>query len=164
MNESTKVIFDYLQVVSQFGQRQKEAKGWPYGSIEDFILSNGQSFERDFLTGQEEVPRGQMQQCYKNTFDLCLHDPMFSYVEGYAVARDVPLPLMHAWAVTPGGNVVDPTWKHGVAYFGVKLPLWYCTQVVCKTQKWGVLDAWTLGFPLLTGEHIWPLVRKEVKL
>ena len=165
MNQLTKQVYDYLEMVVKVAAPMAAKRAWPYGCIEDFILKNGQSFEREVLGKDDaEWMRGELGQCYKNTFELCTSEPIFTYCEGYAVADKLPLPLLHAWAVTPGGNVVDPTWKNGQAYFGVKFPLWYCMKVMWKTEMWGVLDSWTIQFPLLTGKHPWPLIKEEVRL
>jgi hypothetical protein len=157
MNYPSKGIMTYLKVVAEFGRAMKKKKGWVYGSVEEFLAVNGRSFEESILGGSGEVEMGEKQMCYRNAFNLAVENPAFTYCEGYAVADKVPIPLMHAWTVTEGGNVVDPTWKHGVAYFGVKLPIWYVHRVIFKTMKWGVLDSWTIQWPLLTGVHPWPL-------
>ena len=163
MNYAAKGIMDYLKMVSEFGQKMKVKQGWAYGCVEDFILQNGKSFEQSILGGSE-VEAGEKKMCFRNSFYLALENPLFHYCEGYAVAWNVPLPLMHAWVVTDCGNVIDPTWKHGVAYFGVEIPVWYCNRVMVKTEQWGVLDSWKIRWPLLSGQHSWPLAASPENL
>lgn len=53
----------------------------------------------------------------------------------------------HAWTVTAGGTVIDPTWNHeeGVAYFGVILPLRWVAEVVRTAKVWGIREALKSG-------------------
>lgn len=67
-------------------------------------------------------PRGR---CFNNVRRLTEADPWFRYVEG--VALKVPgVADWHAWAATPHGFVVDPTWHpsgfppEAQKYFGVE--------------------------------------------
>ena len=65
---------------------------------------------------------GQPQDCFKNALLLVLKNPGFIYVEGFArhlIGRNCDCIEHHAWAVDAAGRVYDPTWKHGVEYFGI---------------------------------------------
>ena len=60
--------------------------------------------------------------------------------------------LLHAWLVTPDGEVVDPTWRElGNEYYGVPFKLDYVTGTVLANEYYGVLDSWQTGWPLLQG-------------
>lgn len=61
--------------------------------------------------------------CFDNVRRLVEADPWFTYVEG--VATNTPVTAeWHAWAVTPSGFVLDPTWHRlgippvGQTYYG----------------------------------------------
>jgi hypothetical protein len=63
-------------------------------------------------------------ECFENATRLVEADPTLRYVEGVGITTD-HLACLHAWAVTPAGVVIDPTWdvpeQHryfGVAYVG----------------------------------------------
>src|ERR1700722_8420421 len=68
--------------------------GWwyePCGSIEDFSL-------------------GLPQHCHKNATDLILTNDSLIYCEGYALARGVGQPTLHAWVTDGMGRAIDNTW------------------------------------------------------
>lgn len=152
------IIEEYLKALSKFNQ----GKNWPYQNLYDFLIKEGQQFTKihDFReTGYE---RGEAKNCYGNSYQIAVMDNNINYCEGIAVAHNVPLPMAHAWNYIPGLGVVDSTWKNGVEYFGVVIPKWYLTQLVLNSSRYGVLDAWDLGWPLLSGKHKWPLTMTQV--
>lgn len=118
-----------------------------YACIEDFVLTHGKLFlakpRPDF------VKQGVMKECFKNAFDLCAATD-WTYCEGYAMGEFFP--MLHGWAVDNEGFAIDPTWKDGRMYFGVVLPHWYVVRTIVKRKPYGVLDAWELHYPLLSGE------------
>lgn len=61
---------------------------------------------------------GQMGDCFPNALNLALRARLH-YVEGYAIAGDISIPLEHAWCVNDAGRVYDPTWPDGHTYFGM---------------------------------------------
>ncbi|MDD2923193.1 MAG: hypothetical protein PHQ36_12980 [Anaerolineales bacterium] len=65
----------------------------------------------------------------------------WTYVEGFAIASIIPIPLHHAWVVDSNGNVIETTWETpGVEYFGVALDYSFIHEVMFETKRYGVLD------------------------
>jgi len=145
-------IKNYLQVTADFA-KEHHNNDWPYSCISDFILKNGKAYKLHYSA--KFLPQGRMGECFRNALHFVERGGKdFKYVEGYAFS--VCIPMMHAWAAE-GNHVFDPTWKDGQAYFGVEFPLSYVRKVIFQREKWGVIDAWDIGFPLLTGKHEYPI-------
>ena len=60
---------------------------------------------------------------------------------------------MHAWCVDQQDRVVDPTWPHGVAYFGIVFRWDYMLWITLKKDTFGILSDLEAAQGLLTGEH-----------
>lgn len=58
-------------------------------------------------------------QCYQNAYRL-MDNRSMTYCEGYAAIKGLGIPIAHAWVVDSDGFVIDPTWKDGTEYFGVR--------------------------------------------
>lgn len=80
-------------------------------------------------------------QCYRNAGCLALDNPQLIYCEGYAVTARCPLPLHHAWCLTPDGCVVDNTWEldAGAEYVGVAFSSDFLAKHLASNRVWGVL-------------------------
>ena len=80
-----------------------------------------------------------------------------TYAEGFAASlfegQIRPHFGLHAWAVTREGEAIDPTWPHGVEYFGVVFDLDYVLKTVTRREEYGVIDNYQEDFPLLAGAH-----------
>jgi len=127
-------------------------------SFEEFLLAEGREME----PGEVRL-NGEIKECFMNAYH-CAERHNLLYVEGYAHSV---IPTMHAWIADETGNAFDPTWKKmGEEYFGVVFPLEYVNKIIFARECYGVIDSWELGFPLLTGEHEYPIteetLRKEV--
>jgi hypothetical protein len=79
------------------------------------------------------------------------------YVEGYAVNPGCPLAVPHAWltrADTPE-QAYDVAWDAAgdAEYLGIPFQMDYVRHVyrASKKRELGVLEAWWLGYPLVTG-------------
>jgi hypothetical protein len=61
------------------------------------------------------------QHCYENAWTQVEADRTLVYCEGYAIEEAGVLPVLHGYALTPDGRVVDPSWGDGgaVQYFGI---------------------------------------------
>lgn len=122
-----------------------------------FVLANGRDFQPCENPAQWIKRRGRIGNCYKNAFLLVLEHPKdLRYAEGYAARMEEGHPIickgLHAWAVTKDGEVVDPTWKNGVEYFGVAFEFEQVRQVMMRNQDFsGVIDDVAGGWPLLKG-------------
>jgi hypothetical protein len=116
--------------------------------IRQLMLERGQEFERDDSKLDKDWShiQGPAKECFKNSADAAVTNPELTYVEGYALVKDMPMPFAHAWLVDKNGLVVDPTWEDGHSYFGIKFEtsqlvehltnvgyqiierVWYCDQ------------------------------------
>jgi hypothetical protein len=127
---------------------------WSYSSIEDFVLKNGKQY--DYAVSG--VRKGKMKECFMNAYHLVQRDPSLTYVEGYAKTKNLPIAVLHAWAVDKDGNVHDPTWEDGSSYFGVSFSRDFVEETIVSKGTYGVIDNYEQGFPLLSGKS-----SKEVK-
>ena len=137
----------YLEVTSGLrGDNPKLAFSGP----EQIVLTLGKSFTPQPLP--DEYSRGPQKECYKNTFQLVMENPELTYVEGFAVPDNVPIPLAHAWAVDVDGMVIDTTWPNpGKEYVGVAMSWEFVAETAIRTEVYGVFDMnrelYTNGFP-----------------
>lgn len=76
--------------------------------------------------------------CYKNAA-LCA-GPVKTYCEGYAVAKNLTIPLSHAWLSADGVEAIDPTWEDGVEYFGVGFSQDFLLDFQTRTKLYGVFE------------------------
>jgi hypothetical protein len=111
-----------------------------------FIKNNGKEYS-------ESIPAqkmGRVKQCYMNAYRLADRDPSLTYVEGVAMNASVPFPLEHAWVVNQQGQVIDPTWSDGKAYFGVPFSNDYMHKVALRSGVYGIISH--TNKPLLQGK------------
>lgn len=107
---------------------------WKYNSFEELILDCG--VEMSYAPLPNNIDRGSPKNCYYNCFELLREHPDLTYCEGYAMSEDLPLPLFHAWLIDEDGNVIDPTWKSGDAYFGVPFNTeWFINLLVSRNRE-----------------------------
>jgi len=148
-------VVDYLEMLCLV-QRQCGTRGrgdWKYLCMEEFVLKEGQMFNNILTELPDDISRGTPKMCFQN----CMHViawpndvSNYFYCEGYALGS--VLPMLHAWLVTPEGKVVDPTWPEpGAEYFGVVFKGSWARRQTLKQESYGLLDAWTSGWPLLKG-------------
>lgn len=110
--------------------------------------------------GQEHTPQplpegvriGKKKFCFMNAYQLAEMRDDLIYVEGYAVAKGLPIAFIHAWCIDRDNNVIDPTWGEGDSYFGIPLDLNYVRRIILARGMYGVLDNMEQGFPALRGE------------
>ncbi len=93
---------------------------WKYQSYEELILDCGLAMKGK--PRSSDIYLGRPKSCYYNCQQLVFTNEELIYIEGYALAQDLNLPLSHAWLMNSNGDGVDPTWETpGAAYFGVSL-------------------------------------------
>jgi hypothetical protein len=91
--------------------------GLVYRSAYDFVADHGVEYPR--IAWRHEFPTGVVRQCFGNAVTLAARDGL-RYVEGFALCPD-HLAHLHAWNVTPAGDLVDSTWLNsGLFYIGVE--------------------------------------------
>jgi hypothetical protein len=130
--------------------------GLHYTCAADFVLQHGQPYVPAPHPYRE---RGAEKCCYGNAIMLAVKYPALRYVEGYALLSLAPMPVQHAWNVTPDGGLVDITWRPvGAAYLGVEFALERADDATWNGDA-SILDDWQRGWPLFrvpwTGERSW---------
>jgi hypothetical protein len=93
---------------------------------------------------------GTPQQCHTNAADLVLADDSLFYCEGYALAKGVSQPTLHAWVTDGTGRAIDNTWATpGVAYAGVPFQSQFWAMTALNNRATiSLLDDWENGYPL----------------
>lgn len=150
----------YLRGVAESMAARRQTP-YRYASYEALVLDRGQPWPGTRLP--RIAVRGPMKMCYDNTLRLVraarrrpLRLPL-RYVEGYAIpwidGRGY-IPVQHAWAIDPDGDVWDPTWPEPErsAYYGIAFE-WE------EVERFDRLDPDALG--ILASEYLieCPLLR-----
>jgi hypothetical protein len=106
----------------------------------------GQHFA-EVANGAQLPSAGKLGYCYQNALRAIADDPSLTYVEGYAIATEIPVPLEHAWCVDTRGVVWDPTWNTSTAhkpeviqYFGMLMHPRFVSKINGITGYYGVLS------------------------
>jgi len=108
----------YLQDLATVMKKVPGRTDWKYRGFEELVLECGRVMEPKPLP--KNVKQGQPRVCYANCQRLVLKNRSLTYVEGYAMAQGVSIPLQHAWLVDANGYVIDPTWETpGCCYLGI---------------------------------------------
>src|SRR5579872_572248 len=128
----------------------------PNSLVTPFVERHGRFFQPQFLP--RWIRRGRFGVCFANAFRLLMRHDMI-YVEGYAISTGSSMGNLHAWCVDRDGNVYDPTWKNGDAYFGIPFKSEYVKSVIAERIErlgeeayFGILDDYPAGWPLVR-EH-----------
>lgn len=120
-------IYHYLQDMA------KHDEYWAYR----FVAKHGRAFgPKQPLP--EGVRRGPLKYCYSSAWNLTRVRKELIYVEGFARAilgvgkngyADDYIDA-HAWVVNARGEVIDPTWPHGIEYFGIPFKREYADKMM----------------------------------
>jgi hypothetical protein len=130
-------IRKYLSFIAKIQAKSSRNKNWKYKSYEELVLDIGSEF---YSEGTILDEYGEMGYCYKNAALRSLRTREH-YCEGWAVTKELPIPLQHAWCVDENDEVMDPTWHNQPAiYIGVKLELEYVTKHLLKTGYYGIFE------------------------
>jgi hypothetical protein len=154
-HEHEEAITHYLQAFRDMRTPGAGVADFRYKGPESYLLDKGR-----FWTPQPLPPgvsKMRAKECFRNAIRLLVMrtDLDLRYCEGYATTHTLGIPLHHGWCVTPIGNVVDPTWKDGAAYYGVAYT--FNESFPALEASGSVLHDYKNGFPVLkTGE---PLIR-----
>lgn len=110
----------YLEQNADLIRNFRSYVDWKYRSYEELILDGGLQMLSQPLP--KNIKLLTPKSCYYNCQKLASSNEELIYVEGYAIAHNVSLPLSHAWLMDRDGHAIDPTWETtGTAYFGVPL-------------------------------------------
>ena len=152
--KNTYELKEYLRALSSICNNDFE-----YSSIYEFTLRNGEEYEITKLP--KGVTRGPLGNCFQNVQEIILNDieGRYTYVEGFAFS--ITIPMMHAWLFDKKNNhAFDPTWTEGIAYIGCEFPTDYVRGRILEHKHYmSMIDNWMGQFPLLTGEHAYPIER-----
>jgi len=126
-----------------------------FACIEDLILQHGS----EYILSHVKHP-AQPSGCFARAYRLATRYPhRWIYVEGYALAPGVPIPLQHAWVspVDSPGTAVELAWgkpNQAPAYLGVPFKPSYIKSVfIASKRQWlSALDTFWLRYPLITGK------------
>ena len=137
-------LMEYLEAVTKMFPKEAKREGREYSSVEEFVLKHGKFYTPKELP--KNVLEGKVKDCYMNAWHLATERKDLTYVEGYAASV---IPVMHAWCVDKQGNVIDPTWGTGKAYYGVPFTTDYIMKTAMRRKYFGILDNYQEGYPLL---------------
>ena len=106
-----------------------------YAGFEELVLDCGTVMEAKPLPAT--LKRGMPKSCYWNSQQLAFKRKSLTYVEGYALAEDVPMAVAHAWLLTPEGYAIDPTWESpGICYLGIPFSTkWFKSVLVSRRER-----------------------------
>jgi len=121
-----------------------------YRMAPDFVLRHGAWYSP--APWRREWRQGLPKHCFGNALALA-HVHGWRYVEGYALAPKLPLPILHAWNVTPAGEMADVTWRNiGLAYLGVEFSAGRADDATWNGDA-SVLDDFRRGWPIF--RQVW---------
>lgn len=110
----------------------------PSSSFRDALLEVGREFEGGSLppSFKRMTPR----MCFANAFILASGHAGLRYCEGYAMRRDLPLLVHHAWVIDDENKVIEPTWdlRPDDSYFGIVFELEDVCQIVLETERYSL--------------------------
>ena len=139
----------YLQDLAAVMKKVPGRTDWKYRGFEELVLECGKVMEPKPLP--KTIKRGQPRICYANCQRLVLKNRSLTYVEGYAMAQGVSIPLHHAWLLDANGYVIDPTWEpFGCCYLGIPLATSWVKSIWHSRKQKGRPDE----LSILQGNHL----------
>jgi hypothetical protein len=139
--EDEKNLYSHIKQVSDFYQKNTGgAEGKRvYDNTYDLVAKEGKFF-KPAASLPEGVKRGKMKECYRNAAMLAMENDDYTYCEGIAYSKAINgFPFNHAFCIDKEGNVVDPTWKDGTAYYGIPFNTDFLRKTVVLTGVWGLI-------------------------
>lgn len=143
-------VLSFLTSVAGLGSDKLRRRR--YKNAEALLLRHGRFWS---ASGPSAQPRLRpANHCFTNAFHLLHERPDVYYVEGYYYEPGL-VPLEHAWCVTRGGQVMDPTCRNPLStlYFGVALKSGYVRRTVIRSGMPSVLWNHEARFPMLTDDE-----------
>ncbi|MEG4431561.1 hypothetical protein QUA95_15905 [Microcoleus sp. F10_A2] len=139
----------YLQDLVAVMKKVPGRTDWKYRGFEELVLECGRVMEPRPLP--KNIKQGQPSFCYANCQRLVLKNRSLTYVEGYAMAAGVSIPLHHAWLLDANGYVIDPTWETpGCCYLGIPLSTAWVKSIWNSRKQKGRTDE----LSILQGNHL----------
>ena len=135
-DETLSELKSYLENQVEVRKKIHSHTDWKYISFEELILDCGIVMEAKALP--KDIEQGLPQSCYHNCQELAFKRKDLTYLEGYALSVDIPIPLPHAWLLTLDKKAIDPTWETpGTAYLGVPLSTKWVKTLIKSRQDRG---------------------------
>lgn len=146
-----------LEAYRRLGQMAEQANGWkyPFLNMQDLLLKHGRLFRLSPRRPVKPRPR----ECFYRAYRLTQRrDSRWVYCEGYGV-NGAGLAVHHAWAIRPDqpALAVELAWADATpdetAYIGIPFRREFVRETfhAGKRREYGVLDAWWMSHPILTG-------------
>lgn len=116
---------DGLRQLSDMYLRNADTKKRLHNSFYELVLNIGTEYHSPTLPSgvKKQLPK----LCFHNCFELANENRDLIYCEGYAIATKIPIPIDHAWLITPEGQVIEPTIKlregEEIVYQGIAFDL-----------------------------------------
>lgn len=111
----------FLRQELEMQSRGFRALNGPPGAwvMQEFVLREGIDCKPQPLPDRYQ-PRPP-KHCFQNASTL-MRKTKLTYVEGFVIGSDLPIPIHHAWTINITGDVIDPTLREPerYAYLGVK--------------------------------------------
>lgn len=158
MTGDVELLRKQLEIAAEVRKRYAATLGRtePFIGPEDLVLKHGTIYKPTRKKPPTSpIPR----MCYQNAYRVAVRKgSQWVYCEGFAVASH-GLALEHAWvtrAASPG-EAYDLAWSYDErnAYMGIAFKPEFVRAVFKasgRLQQFSVLNAWWMGFPLLTGK------------
>lgn len=111
----------------------------PQHTVHGFVLTHG----REMIAQPRPVwcERGTPKECFSNATHLSIRTGL-TYVEGFVVRADIPIPILHGWCVDDDNTVVDPTIDRPeeCEYYGIPINSDFLQDQMHKSGMYGILD------------------------
>lgn len=111
--------------------------GWK--TMYELLRDHGVRYKAPATPRPKGMRKFRDKECFRTSVNLSI-DMGWTYVEGFAVPKDIPIPIHHAWILIDG-EVVEPTWSDaGVEYFGIPFKREYLMKCLLESEMYCVLD------------------------
>lgn len=148
-SESLSSLKFFLEAQAALIRKFHSKPDWKYEGFEELVLNCGTLMKAKPLP--RNIKHGSPKQCYWNCQELVYKRKNLTYVEGYAIAPEVSIPVAHAWLINPEGDVIDPTWNPlGTVYLGVPFSTsWVKSFLESRRQRTN-----TQNFSIFEGNYL----------
>lgn len=134
--QATEYVQDVSEVLGNTNMSEIHIFGTSCTSIYQLLKIIG----KEFKTGIDFQEKGPMGECFRNAAHAALGYDLV-YCEGYAIPRNLHIPLMHAWCVDPKtGNVLETTWELGASYHGIQFKTDFLLKAILALGVYGIIE------------------------
>lgn len=145
-------LTEYLTAMADTMMDVRQRDDFKYCSYEELVLVEGQYFAAPERLRPPGFRKMRDKRCYSNSVNALVSfgfkEQGYRYCEGFASGGIIP--VMHAWLVSPDGQVVDPTWRSATEYHGVVIETTWLFEQLLKNGYHGIMsEDWRNDFALL---------------